>query len=201
MPAGAILLADHQTVQLNAAALTCDVVQFDAALHSAARSSTGSERRQRLVESVTLYQGEFLPGCFEEWVLQERLRLAEAFFQAARQLIAALEQAGDRQGALQMARQAARVDPLREETARDLMRLIAAQDEPEAALRHYAQLERLLEQELGAAPEEKTRALAHELARQSASLPTRAAGRSGASGRLRSPLWRLIRPPRSPRAP
>src|SRR5437762_1756959 len=76
------------------------------------------------------------------------------------QLTAGREQAGDYQGAIQWARQAVAVDPLREEGQHELIRLLQAAGQPAAAWRQYQELERLLAQELGAAPSAETRALA-----------------------------------------
>jgi DNA-binding SARP family transcriptional activator len=81
--------------RLNPQAVTTDVAQFESALQAASRAGSGTERRERLSEAVELYQGELLPGFFEEWVLTERERLAEAFLQAVGQWVAHLEQVGD----------------------------------------------------------------------------------------------------------
>src|SRR5207302_4787759 len=82
---------------------------------------------------------------------------------ALQQLVEALEQAGDPEGALEYARRAVSVDPLREEAHYDLMRLHAAAGRPRAALRQYEELERLLREELEETPSAATRALAEEL--------------------------------------
>jgi len=44
---------------------------------------------------VELYQGELLPGHYEEWVFNERQRLAEACLDALGRLVHLWEQAGD----------------------------------------------------------------------------------------------------------
>jgi predicted ATPase/DNA-binding SARP family transcriptional activator/Tfp pilus assembly protein PilF len=163
VPKGSVLLADRSSVQLNPAAITTDVAAFETALQAAARARDARERAQRLTEAVTIYHGELLPGHFDEWVLRERQRLAEAFLNGLEQLLAHLEQTGDLPRALQCARRAVSADPLREEAHRDLIRLLAAVGQPEAALRQYGELERLLEAELGDAPGAETRALAREI--------------------------------------
>src|SRR5439155_7127805 len=52
---------------------------------------------------------------------------------------------------------------LREEAHREVMRLYAAAGQPDAALRRYAELERLLKQELDSAPGAESRALARAI--------------------------------------
>ena len=93
-PAGVVLLKDRAMVRLNPAAVTTDVAEFEAALGAAARVSADGGL-PALRGAVDLYQGELLPGFYEDWVQQERQRLAERHFQAVCLLIAHLEAAGD----------------------------------------------------------------------------------------------------------
>src|SRR5262249_52222584 len=162
---GRVIVADHATVQLNPTAVTSDVAEFEAALQGAAQATNGSERAHWLVQAVELYRGELLPGFFEAWVLQEGQWLAERYFQALGQLLAQLEEEGEFERALLYAQRGVSVDPLREEAHQDLMRLYAAAGQPDAALRQYKELKRILKQELKASPNTKTRALATDLER------------------------------------
>ena len=61
----ALLMAERQTLRLQPAALTCDVVAFEAAVRSG-----------RPADARALYRGELMPGHAEAWVHEERLRLA-----------------------------------------------------------------------------------------------------------------------------
>jgi predicted ATPase/DNA-binding SARP family transcriptional activator len=165
--AGALLLAERTTVQLDPAMFTTDVAEFHAALRAAARAADLTERLRALEAAVTLYRGELLPGSYEGWVLTERQALAERYLGALRELAAAREAAGDLEGALATAREAVSSDPLQEEAHYDVMRLCAALGQPTAALRQYQELERVLREELAETPSAEARALAEEL-RQSA---------------------------------
>jgi DNA-binding SARP family transcriptional activator len=158
-----VLLADYSAIRLNPAAVTTDVGQFNAALQAAAGEREEARRAAWLAGAVELYRGELLPGCFEEWVLQERRWLAERFFQALGELLPLLERAGQLDRAVQYAQAGVRADPLREEAHRDLMRLYAATGQPVAGLQQYGELQRLLEEGLGVTPDAATRALAREL--------------------------------------
>ena len=62
--------------------------------------------------------------------------------------------------ALDYARRAAAVDPLREEAHQDLIRLLVAAGQPSEALRQYQELERILKEELETVPSTATRDLA-----------------------------------------
>ena len=76
--------------------------------------------------AAALYSGDLLPACYEDWILEEQRRLAEAHYQAIRELIALLERDGEWPRALDLARREVELDPLREEAHQDLMRLLAA---------------------------------------------------------------------------
>jgi class 3 adenylate cyclase len=166
-PQEPILIADRTAVRLNADAITTDVAEFQTALQAATRVGDTAERAVLLAQAVDLYRGPLLPHCYEEWVLREREWLAERYFPALRQLIASLESAGDLDRAIEYANRGVSADPLREEAHRELIRLYAAAGQPAAALRHFAELERLLKQELGSMPEAATRTLVREIERQS----------------------------------
>src|SRR5262249_10230919 len=142
---------------------TTDVGEFEAALQAAARAGSSRERGALLSQAVELYRGELLTGYYADWVLSERSWLAERYFQALRQWITCLEQAGELERALEAARRGVTLAPLREETHGDVMRLYAALGQSAAARRQYHELERLLQQELGLAPAAATRALLREI--------------------------------------
>jgi two-component SAPR family response regulator len=98
VPAGTVIQADRTTVQLNPAVCMTDVALFEAAcregLTSSGRRSAAGIRR--LTEAVERYRGPLLAGCFEEWIVPERLRLAELFQRALAALAGWLEEADRR---------------------------------------------------------------------------------------------------------
>lgn len=59
-----VLLADRYDVRLVRGAIDCDVVAFDR-----------EARLGRVDAALAYYRGELLPGYFDEWVLDERMRL------------------------------------------------------------------------------------------------------------------------------
>ncbi len=66
-PPGApeVLLVDRASVRLNAAGFSCDAAEFEA--HVRARDGAAA---------LALYVGELMPGHYEEWIADERARLA-----------------------------------------------------------------------------------------------------------------------------
>jgi predicted ATPase/DNA-binding SARP family transcriptional activator len=157
-----VLVIDRGTIRMHPTATT-DVAEFEAILQAAAAAPSPAARAARLAEAIALYRGDLLPGHYEEWVLTAREHLSELYLGALQQRVAALEQVGDLEGALEVARRAVGADPLREEAHYDLMRLYAAMGQPSAMLRQYQELERVLKEELGEVPSAATRALAEEL--------------------------------------
>jgi predicted ATPase/DNA-binding SARP family transcriptional activator/uncharacterized protein HemY len=158
-PPGSVLIADRSSVRLNPDAIATDVAAFEAALQEASRAPSQEEQFRWLTEAASWYQGELLPGCYDEWALLERERLSEAYVHALTQLLRLLEAEGDLSRALNYARRAVSADPLREESHQELIRLLGAAGQAQAARRQFAELERLLKEELDATPSDETRAL------------------------------------------
>ena len=175
VPAGSVIVADRASVGLNPEAATTDVARFDAALHAAARVGSSAERLQLLCDAVELYQGDLLSGFYENWLPTEQQRLEEEFFRALHQVITSFECAGDLNYAIHYAERGIRVDPLREEAHRDLMRLLAASGQPEMAQRHFSKLKLLLAERMDVRPSAATVALVQSIANapgQRASIPS-----------------------------
>jgi DNA-binding SARP family transcriptional activator len=178
-----VLLTDRLFVRLNPEIVTTDVAAFEAALDAAACAPDAAARATELEAAVAIYQGDLLPESCEDWVLPEREWLAQRFYQALRSLTAHLEELGEQKRAIDFGRRAVRADPLREEAHGDLMRLYAASGDPNAALRQYRELKRLLKEDLGGEPAAATRALAREIERSllASHPPLDAAGRRAAA--------------------
>ncbi len=159
-PLGSVLISGRIAAGLDFAAVRTDVTEFEAGLENATEAAGVKDQAAALALAVDLYRGELLPGFYEEWIEPERQRLADRCLRALRELAAGLEALGEPGRALDYLRRAAALDPLREETVRELMRLCAARGEPAAALRSYRELERRLRDEVGIQPSAATRELA-----------------------------------------
>jgi predicted ATPase/DNA-binding SARP family transcriptional activator len=194
LPPGTILLTDPLSVQLNPTVVSTDVAEFEARLRAPRGEERTAVRRERLAGAVDLYRGELLPGHGESWVLGERARLSESYFEALQRLVGLLEAAGEFEEALTFARRGVGVDPLHEDAQRNLIRLLAVSGRPEAALRQYRELERLLKTELASEPAPETRALVAAIRERPASCPVIEVPPSGSRvpGNLPTPLTPLI---------
>jgi len=145
------LRADAQTVQWRPdAPFSLDVAEFE-------RAVAGAGSRQALQEAVTLYRGDLLPSCYDDWITPERERLRQAFVEALERLARALEDEGDSQTAIGCAQRLLQYDPLREATYRRLMRLHALSGDRAGILRVYETCAAVLQRELGIEPGPTTR--------------------------------------------
>ena len=129
------------------APLWLDVEQFE-------RAAAGG----RLEEAVQLYAGELLEGRYDEWLADERERLAGLHADALERL--ARQQEHDRRWpeAIRCAERLVAHDPLREESHRLLIELCQASGDRARAVRAYHACAATLERELGIAPSPGTRA-------------------------------------------
>ncbi len=139
---------------------TLDVLDFEQAVARAEQAEQEGNHvmlRLALEKAVELYQGDLLPGCYDDWVLPERDRLSQLFLDVLEWLLCLREQEGDYQGAIRIAQRLQRTDPLQEASYRHLMRLYAASGNRAAAVRTYQRCVAILERELAVEPGPATR--------------------------------------------
>lgn len=126
------------------------------------------------VRALGLYGGDFLDGfhlratpAFESWSDEMRGQLRAEARVAAQRLADEQERAGHIGAAVASLRRAIKVAPSDEAVVRKMMLLLQRSGERAAALTAFRELEGALSAELGAAPEEETRALAQRIRRSS----------------------------------
>ncbi len=185
------LEADADTVGLASAPATdaagtgvwVDVVEFRARLaeggaaggkaaprhgHAAAESCPAC--LAALAAAASLYRDDFLSGFnlrdspnFDEWQYFQSETFRRELAGALERLAAGHAAAGDHEPAVGYARRWLALDPLQEPAHRALMRAYAAAGQRNAALRQYAECARVLQAEVGAAPEAETTALYEQI--------------------------------------
>ena len=159
-----LLTADELTVQWRDADVDwSDVAAFDAGLLRAESSVRADEQIAGLEEAVAAYGGELLPGCYSDWLLAERDRLAQAYSRAREQLATLYEERRNTPQAIGHAQALLRHDPLYEPAYTRLMRLHALNDNRAASLHTYHTCATVLRRELGVEPGPATRALYEQL--------------------------------------
>ncbi len=157
------------------ASWTLDVLDVEQALAQAELAEQAQDTtalRQAFEQVMSLYRGDLLSSCYDEWILPERDLWREVFLQTAQRLITLLEQERDYDGAITAAQRILRQDPLHEATYRQLMRLHALRGDRATALRVYHTGVTVLERELGTEPSEVTRAVYEALLQSDTSSKT-----------------------------
>jgi DNA-binding SARP family transcriptional activator len=116
-----------------------------------------------LAEAVELCQGDFMAGftlrdsaAFDEWQFFQTEGLRQELASALERLVCGHTAHGDYDAAISYARRWLALDPLHEPVHRQLMQLYAWSGQRAAALRQYAECERVLHEELGLDPGEET---------------------------------------------
>jgi DNA-binding SARP family transcriptional activator len=134
--------------------------------------------RRPLAETVAHCRGDFLEGCDDHWVLPLRERYATLYIQALIALMRDAAALAEFDGALCYGRRILEIDPFREATQREVMRLYMANGQRARAVTQYLTLKAQLEAELGIEPMSETTALFVEIAH-----PARpVAGDAGSAG-------------------
>jgi predicted ATPase/DNA-binding SARP family transcriptional activator len=175
-----VLLADRHTVALDLSdgRVLVDVRAFEeewrqAQEHGHPDGELCASCATALESAVARYSGDFLQGfslpdspAFDEWQFHQAERLRALLGRALEQLAAWYGERGEHERALAHGRRWAPIDPLDEAPHRALMRLYHAAGQHAAALRHYEQTRRLLDDELGVEPEPETTALYEAIRRR-----------------------------------
>ena len=203
---GSVLMADRSTVRLSSVVFVTDVAEFETACRMA-KEQTPGRQIELLQQAAHLYQGELLPGFYEDWILTEREHLAERHRQAMSRLTNAYAALGQFEAAIETARRAVASDPLREESRCALIRVFAQSGRSSDARRQYEEWEHLLRVEMDAEPS----ASAQTLMEQVRSGELAAKPRTGTASEpevnaplpisAASPQTQVTPPPFSPAAP
>lgn len=161
-----ILNVSASTIQLNPEAdVWVDLSEFEACLAAIEREGANDlpARIHQLSMAVALYRGRFiegfsLRGCpeFEDWMLLRREHISLQVQKALRNLANAHEAAGDWEPALSALRRLLQLEPWDESAHRQVMALLAAQNQRNAAIGQFEHCRRILSEELGVEPEADT---------------------------------------------
>jgi DNA-binding SARP family transcriptional activator/tetratricopeptide (TPR) repeat protein len=143
---------------------------------AAAGSGNGSGILAHGATAIASYRGEFLPGTYDDWLLDLRSDLERQCADLCDLVARTQEESGNLAGAVDVARRRVQLQPLEEVGYRTLMRLQAELGDRAGAVSTYHRCASVLERELGMDPDPATReTLRHLMARvdaAGAALPT-----------------------------
>lgn len=162
------LLVSPKTLQLNpAAGIEVDLAHF---LALTARTDRGEPSEAVCREAIALYRGPVLEGLavddcpeFEVWLVLLREQADRRMVRTLAHLAGYAVQRRDYAQAAAWTRRQVALEPWNEEAHRQLMLLLALDDQRAAALRQFATCKQLLADELGVAPQPETLALAERI--------------------------------------
>lgn len=164
------IIATGDQIELNAAMVRVDVVEFEDAV-----------RRGDFEQAVALYGGPFLDGLFitssadfEQWVDARREEVARLYVSALEHCARECTARGEVDAAVDAWRRLAALDPYSARTTLGLMNALVSAGNRAGALQAARVHEQLLEAEFGARPEPEVLRLADQL-RQEPALPASAA--------------------------
>jgi ABC-type oligopeptide transport system substrate-binding subunit/DNA-binding SARP family transcriptional activator len=174
--AGDYLTIDRTAVSLApGAAVWLDAAELEAKLAAG-----------QVEDALDLYHGDFLEGfyvrdcpAFEDWATLERERLRQRVEGALRDQVARDLRSGDYRAGIRRANRLLVMDPLLEGAHRQLMRLLAYDDQRGAALAQYEACRQVLDDELGVEPDEETTRLFQQI--QAGDLPAPPAARAASA--------------------
>ena len=188
------LVADRSSVAFNTeAAFWLDAAQLEGV--------ASAEEIEAIIQAVGLYQGELLPGYYEDWVLWERERLQALFERQMQGLLERLNAAGRWSESLTWAEHWIAHGQAPEAAYRALMLAHAAQGDRASMVQAYRRGRRALEEGLGVAPGPETERLYQDLLDDSGEkmstpaieeVPKSAASRQSKRGVLRRPVTPII---------
>jgi DNA-binding SARP family transcriptional activator/predicted ATPase len=143
-----------------------DVAEFDSALENANKAEAAGQpeaMRQNLEHAISLYQGELLTSCYDDWITSHRERLHWQCLAALEKIAGVLEDQRAYTNACSYARRLLEIDPLYEPGYRLLMRLYALINDRTSAIRTYHACVEILRRELSVEPEPTTRMIYQRL--------------------------------------
>ncbi|HIE54316.1 MAG TPA: hypothetical protein EYP90_03890, partial [Chromatiaceae bacterium] len=144
---------------------------------------------ENLPLAIQLYSGDLLEDLYDDWVLEERERLARLYRQALLRLVDREEAAGNLDTAIEYAQKYLTAEPLLENAYLRLMRLHYAAGDRARLKQTYDQLAAMLAEELGVEPLPETAAAYQSML---------AGSHSPAPSLPRPPVSSPSRPPQSP---
>jgi predicted ATPase len=148
-----------------------DLDLYHRALDEAASTNDDGPAITALERAVSLYGGDLLPDCYEEWILPERERLQQSFTIAVERLADGLKGQGEYGKAIEYGRRLLHHDPIREATYRRLMDLLDLNGDRAEALRVYEACRTMLRNELDVEPGPATEDVYRRIAGEVASRP------------------------------
>jgi DNA-binding SARP family transcriptional activator len=158
-PSQPYLLSERTTLAFNTTApYWFDVEAFEqqAALGLAGSLPCAEAHHQALEEALTLYRGDLLEGCYDDWCLAERERLQLLLLRVLKRLQCHYRHCQAFDAAISYGHRLLTLDPLQEDVHRELMRCYVEAGQRPLALEQFQRCRETLRQELDIEPMPRT---------------------------------------------
>lgn len=132
-----------------------DISRFEAVLADRSFQEDGvltAGQRAAMKTALAEYQGPFMDGESDDWILYERERLHCLYVQGLNKMMSSFAAEEKFEDALNCGRRILRIDPLREYVHREMMRCYAASGQRALALRQFQTCRKLLKNECSIEP-------------------------------------------------
>ncbi|MBD0379520.1 ATP-binding protein [Paenibacillus sedimenti] len=149
-------LRDGQVVWHSRDLCTVDVIAFE-------KQQADSAPIAELAKAIALYQGELLPGVYDEWVVNRRESLAGHYASLLDRMIGLFEQRREFDAAITYATRLVQLDRFSEAAHLKLIRLSALSGDLAASQKRAEDMAALFEAELGVSPSEETKRIIRRL--------------------------------------
>ncbi len=160
------LAADAMTLQWRSDTdFKLDVAEFETALSVTKTAVSATDKIAQLETAVAIYQGELLPGNYDDWIIPIRENLRQNYLDALYQLVTLLEEQQDFRTAARYGQRLLQQDPLDETAYVQLMRLHARSGDRAGIRRIYELCLNTLRRELEVEPSPTTQAAYEQLLR------------------------------------
>ncbi len=143
-----------------------DIEEFDRLVAEGASARRAREQDRcvaRYEAAIKLYRGEFMQGCYDDWVEEQRSYYREQYLHMLETLAVTALSQEEWPRALHLANQILSDDPYREDIHCLVMRTHAAQGNRAAVKEQYETLRVLLRKEMGIQPASETQKVYREL--------------------------------------
>jgi two-component SAPR family response regulator len=146
-----ILVYKNKGYGLMSETIISDVQQFERLLEESVENEKGKVIHC-LEEAVQLYQGEYLEGCYNQWIIEEKQRLEERYILAMKRLAYLYSERKEDHQALKCLNKIIKINPLLEEVHERLMIIYENMGNRIAAIHQYESFYHILEREMGIKP-------------------------------------------------
>ena len=157
-----LLFLEGETVQLNPKfPVWADALEFKRRLLAGAQ----------LEQGVSLYQGDLMSDCYDDWVTPEREHYRGLYLEALMQLAQDMRASGQYERAIAYAQKILAQDPASERAHQHLMFCYLAAGDRSAALKQFEKCQQVLSDEFAVEPAPETLSLYQRIKRGSTQLP------------------------------